>query len=506
MANESESGAAPKGELATQSETSNNKTQSKQEKKAENKARDKEKRVTASGKSSSAPWIASVAILFAIGAGGSSYWVWLKSNERLASLDTSFDNALTQIKQQTDDKLQQAANDRNILQSTLQNKLTEALSVNASQQKRLMEEVQHLSDSTTAISSRIGAESTTWIIAEAEYLLTLANHRIILDKDVDTAIAALTAADQRLKKVGDPGLLDVRRKISEEIIALRSVEVPDIAGMAFELAALASTAEQLPLIVKQRQLQHENTFSSTEEATGQVAGVSGIMNAVWKDIKSLIVIRKNDKPIDVLLAPDQRHFLFQNLILKIETGRLALLRSEPSNLNASLDVAQQWLQAYFDKDTAAYANFMSTLDRIRSSKLTPVFPDITKSIEVLRKYEADKANKNTGLTSQIKPTKKKEIVKITSPQITSPQKQMPPQTELNELETEVKQLELEQTELKQTELKEAEIKQPETKRATAESIELTTESATESVTAGPSSDASEQVSETTVEANKESTP
>ena len=286
MANESESGSMSKVEPNT---TINN-----------------ENDTAAPGKSTgTSSWLASLAFLVAIGAVGTSFWLSSQSDNKVNELE----RALAQFKQQTDDsvkqklkqadvKIEKAADEFSALQAKLQTEFNDALVGSAKEQALLKEEVQHLSDSTTAISNRIGIQSTTWIIAEAEYLLTLANYRISLDKDVATAIAALTAADQRLKQVGDPGLLDVRREISDEINALRSVEVPDIAGMAFELAALASSAEQLPLIIKQREQNLAGSFSSTREATRQVENVSGVMNAVWKDIKSLVVVRKNDRPID----------------------------------------------------------------------------------------------------------------------------------------------------------------------------------------------------------------
>ncbi len=402
MANESESGSMSKVEPNT---TINN-----------------ENDTAAPGKSTgTSSWLASLAFLVAIGAVGTSFWLSSQSDNKVNELE----RALAQFKQQTDDsvkqklkqadvKIEKAADEFSALQAKLQTEFNDALVGSAKEQALLKEEVQHLSDSTTAISNRIGIQSTTWIIAEAEYLLTLANYRISLDKDVATAIAALTAADQRLKQVGDPGLLDVRREISDEINALRSVEVPDIAGMAFELAALASSAEQLPLIIKQREQNLAGSFSSTREATRQVENVSGVMNAVWKDIKSLVVVRKNDRPIDVLMAPDQRHFLFQNLILKIETGRLALLRNEPANLKISLDVAHKWLEAYFDKDTAAYANFVATMERIQAAKLTATFPDITKSVAVLRGYKERKARESANKLSSISKTKPKPKKKVVS--------------------------------------------------------------------------------------------
>jgi len=189
---------------------------------------------SSTGKSSFVSWIAIVAVLLALGVGGSAYWIWMQSKEKIVALES----ALTQLRQHADTQVQQVSAESRSLEA----KLNTALADSSQQQKRMRYELSNLTDSTTAISDRMGRTSTLWIIAEAEYLLTVASHRLSLEQDIGTAIAALTAADQRLKQVGDPGVLNVRREIAKEINALRSVEMPDIIGMAFELASLASTA------------------------------------------------------------------------------------------------------------------------------------------------------------------------------------------------------------------------------------------------------------------------
>ena len=356
---------------------------------------------SSTGKSSFVSWIAIVAVLLALGVGGSAYWIWMQSKEKIVALES----ALTQLRQHADTQVQQVSAESRSLEA----KLNTALADSSQQQKRMRDEIRNLTDSTTAISDRMGRTSTLWIIAEAEYLLTVASHRLSLEQDIGTAIAALTAADQRLKQVGDPGVMNVRREIAKEINALRSVEMPDIIGMAFELASLASTAEQLPLIVKQRQEQFENSFSATEEATSQAEDMTGVMDAVWKDIKSLVVIRKNDKPVDALLAPDQRHFLYQNLILKLETGRLALLQGDEKNLKTSLDVAEKWINGYFDHETTAYKNFESTIARIKNINLTPQLPDISRSLRAVRQYKDSKGSSQSGQFLKDKAVKKKPV-------------------------------------------------------------------------------------------------
>ena len=405
---EQESAAIDQADVASQAksdakaDSKKQKAEAKQAKQAANAAEKaaKKAKAAASGRTAT-PMMLSLTLVVALGACGASFWVWTQGNNNADKLQY----ALSQSRQQSQNEIQRLNSERN----ALENKLNQVMAQNANQQQQLLLKVDHLNEASKAISDRLGRNSTTWIVAEAEYLLNIANHRLSIERDINTAIAALVAADARLKQVGDPALLPVRRTITAEINSLRSLDMPDISGMAFELASLASSAEQLPLIVKQRREQFDNAFSSTDEVTQQSGTVSGVMKAVWTDLKGLVVIRKNEMPVEALLAPDQRHFLFQNLILKLETARLSLLRGEQENVKASLAVAKTWLHAYFDRESAAYKNFETTMSRISATNLNPALPDITKSHKALRRFSNGKSsNKKTGKSSQ--PAIKKQVV------------------------------------------------------------------------------------------------
>ncbi|MDD5114478.1 MAG: uroporphyrinogen-III C-methyltransferase, partial [Methylobacter sp.] len=60
-----------------------------------------------------------------------------------------------------------------------------------------------LSDAITQVQRQLGKTRGDWLIADAEYLLTVANQRLYLSGDINTTRAALEAADQRLRESGD---------------------------------------------------------------------------------------------------------------------------------------------------------------------------------------------------------------------------------------------------------------------------------------------------------------
>jgi len=238
-----------------------------------------------------------------------------------------------------------------------------------------------LSVAMDALQAKLGRTTLAWRLAEVEYLLTVANHRLTLAQDVDTAIAVFETADDRLKALGDPALLPVRNMISSELIALRSVPHPDLAGMALELGNLEKQVHQLPLIDKERVA----TATGSSRGSGEPLEWRDIPRAVWQDLKGLVTVRRHQQPTEPLLPPDQDWFLRENLRLKLEQARLALLRTDTALFRQQLDEAGAWIGSYFDAGSAAVSNLQDSLSRLAGEELNPEIPDVSGSLKALRK-------------------------------------------------------------------------------------------------------------------------
>ncbi len=85
-----------------------------------------------------------------------------------------------------------------------------------------------------------------WALAEVEYLILIASHRLVLESDTGTALAALEAADTRLRDMNNPGLTDIRRQLATDMNALRAVQQVDITGLSLFLADYVKRVDSLP--------------------------------------------------------------------------------------------------------------------------------------------------------------------------------------------------------------------------------------------------------------------
>ncbi len=234
------------------------------------------------------------------------------------------------------------------------------------------------------LRERLGRDRDGWVLAEAAYLMRLANQRLQLQRDVGTAIASLAAADQRLRALGDPALTPVREQIAREITALEGVDRPDVTGLALELASLAERAGSLPLAVAgPRRVSADAEPAGAGEADGQVGGWRGVAGAAWEDIKGLVRIRREEGRVQPMLPPEQEYFLYQNLRLKLEAARLALLEGRAEAFDTSVSTAREWLRRYFDTEAAGVRSALALLERLAAIELRPALPDISGSLRAL---------------------------------------------------------------------------------------------------------------------------
>lgn len=227
-----------------------------------------------------------------------------------------------------------------------------------------------------------------WGLVEIEYLLVIATHRLLLERDIKTAIVAMKAADLRLKNIGDPSLLSVRQQLTTDINNLHAVKQVDISSLALYLNSIINIVDGLPLKSSSHIQQQDAPLSETESVpeSAEQSLLKKLSVSLWREIKSLLIIKRTDQTEQVLLLPKEEFFLRQNLKLQLEIARQSILRADVNNLHASLDLMQLWLQQYFNNNDPSVINMLETFQKIRTVDLQPELPDISSSLENLRAY------------------------------------------------------------------------------------------------------------------------
>jgi uroporphyrin-3 C-methyltransferase len=313
---------------------------------------------------------------------GYQYWTGLqnsllKMNDALGQADTqqrALQDKLSAVAQAFEQQKQTIETQRATLEAQEQKLVSE--------RERLNQQASEMQQSLEAVYSRVGRSSNAWMVAEAEYLMRVANHRLQLAGDVDSAIQALQAADGRLRDSGDPGWIEVREQLAAEIATLKGVARPDRVGLAARLSGLKEQIKDLKMLgLGYTPVKPEP--GNSEPGDGE-RSVQTLLKDGWEGFKSVMVIRHRDKPISAMLPPEQQFFIYQNLELQLEAARLALLKADPQLYRSSLELAANWIGEFFDAEAATTQAARQEIVALQAVDVRPRMPDISRSLTALQ--------------------------------------------------------------------------------------------------------------------------
>ena len=223
-----------------------------------------------------------------------------------------------------------------------------------------------------------------WLLAEAEFLLRLANQRILTDSDSRNALSLLESADAILQELDDPDLYPLRRTLADDITRLRVAGSVDREGIYLALDSLIGLIPDLAFPVS-RQEPDKTAEAPAPDATWYWKLAANAWHAL-KKLSGIVRVEKANVAADPRLLPSEQKLVRTNLRLALEQAQLALLREEQVIYDASLQQARELLgQAEQNRVSAGMAEELAALaDR----EVTVELPRVTDSIRTLRDYTA----------------------------------------------------------------------------------------------------------------------
>lgn len=223
-------------------------------------------------------------------------------------------------------------------------------------------------------------DADDWKIAEVGYLLRIANHRILMERNIADARALLANADSLLGELDDFRWHGVRELIAAERIALDQVQdMTDVQGVYLALEALKAPLGEL---LKAR----PKLSSSGKDQKPTVE--SSVWDALLKRLADVFRIQRIDSmSVKPLLSTDERYYIEQQLRLALEQAQLGALRRQQGVYDASLGNVRLWLQQEFEPGTSGLDTLLKSVDELARVKLEESLPDISGSLRALQDAE-----------------------------------------------------------------------------------------------------------------------
>lgn len=317
-----------------------------------------------------------LAVILLIGGG-----VWYASQAGTQTLSKNLEAENAQLKSQ----MAQLQQEQQQTQKQMQEFIAQqsALSTQHQQQEEaLKHELDLLRSRVTALSS---TDVKSWLLAQADFLVKMAERKLWNDQDVVTAMVLLKNADASLAEMNDPGLLDVRTALRNDITALSAVSQIDFDGTILRLNQLAGQVDNLRLDDGSRDGAPMDS-SDSEGLTSSVADWRTNLTKSWKGFMSdFITIRRRDNTSAPLLAPNQDIYVRENIRAQLLIAAQAVPRHQEESYKQSLDAVSTWVRAYFSDSDPTNAAFLTEVDALAAQPISMSAPDSLTSQPLLDK-------------------------------------------------------------------------------------------------------------------------
>lgn len=244
------------------------------------------------------------------------------------------------------------------------------------------------------VTQLVAGGRRSWQLSEVEHLLLIANDRLQLSGDLESASTALQLADARMATLNDPALLPAREQLANELAQIAATPRVDTRAIALKLASLIRQVPELPLtrIAPTDFVPPDVNEPASSGAEAMADAGKRALFMAKQALKQMVVVRKADEPTRPLLPPEQDYFLRQNLILKMESARLALLRGQETVYRDALQTALAWVGANFDTDNRGVQALQAELSALSGERITQAKPAINGSLQAVQQVIAEQAN------------------------------------------------------------------------------------------------------------------
>jgi uroporphyrin-III C-methyltransferase len=230
-----------------------------------------------------------------------------------------------------------------------------------------------LRESLNEVARQAPPSTGEWQRAEAQYLLRIANHRLLMERDVEGTLRLLEAADTVLAELDDFALHEVRARLADEIASLESVDGTDVQGLFLRLEAAKRNLDELPLRLPE--------YLKPEPAPPPAG--EDVWSLLQHQLSGMLNIRHLNDEVKPLLGPEEGLYLELNLRLMLERAQLAAVRREQLIFEESITTALEWIHRYLDADKAPVRRLQNELAALREVDLAQPLPDVSGSLNAL---------------------------------------------------------------------------------------------------------------------------
>lgn len=240
-----------------------------------------------------------------------------------------------------------------------------------------------------------------YALAEVEHLLTIASHNLLLGYNYDTTVSALDAASIRLAGIAIDEAKVIKGQLDRDVRILKSSNQIDLSKSILFFSDLSDRIDSLPLkkILMKNKLQNNKEIDYINEDK-----VKNFLTIILEELKSLIIIRRNENVTQDFFLPDEINLLKLNIKFELANAKLALLNRDKKSLENSILQINNYLEDYYDLSNVETQDIHDQLSQIVNLDFSTPNIDINSSLESVRalihsRNKSDAAMNNRDLVN-----------------------------------------------------------------------------------------------------------
>lgn len=227
-------------------------------------------------------------------------------------------------------------------------------------------------------------KSLNTVMSDTRFLLKNAQRKLTLDSDLETAKNLLMDADKLLVQFDNPKILEVKQAIQSDLQQLSNIKEVDQDALMLKLTALVNSIDDMP-ILNLKDIKHEE---STDVSDSINDWETNVKNSAVSFLNHFI--RISDDKVDnkkLFIAPNQEAYLRENLRLRLQIATLAIPRQQDELYKESLKTVANWVRSYFDIENGNVKVFLTQLDQLAQQSLYIDIPQQLKSLDLLKNLQ-----------------------------------------------------------------------------------------------------------------------
>lgn len=221
------------------------------------------------------------------------------------------------------------------------------------------------------------AQPAEWKLAEAHYLLRLAQQQLLSSQNVPAIIALLQQAEQILAKIDNANVLAIRTALNDDLKALMAVKTVNEPALMWQLSHLT---EQIPHLMP-LSLRHKGEDEPLSDSVKDWQ--ANLQKSATAFLNQFIRATPKGADSQALITPEQEIYLRENLRLRLQIALLAVARHQEPLYRQSLNMVADWVRRYFDGESPEVQAFLARVQTLQAEDVAMPLASELKSLSLM---------------------------------------------------------------------------------------------------------------------------